>query len=336
MILDNISRIDLAALPTPLEEVPHLARELGFSRLLIKRDDLTGLALGGNKARKLEYLMADAMNLKADIVLTLGGPQSNHARMTAAAAKKCGMDSILFLGGPPEVGEMNGNLLLNTLFDADMRYSLEANVPQLQAMMDKEAELLRGQGRIPYSIPVGGSTPVGALGYVAAVRELAGQLRESDRDCLMFAAVGSAGTVAGLQLGVKLFLPEAQVIGISVSRKKKPLQKDAARVASGSAAMIDAGMTFAAEDFTIIDDYMGERYGIPSPAGNDAILMAAHTEALVMDPVYTGKALSGLIGMARSGQLDKSRTVVFIHTGGAPALFAAPEQFAGLAKFKVV
>jgi D-cysteine desulfhydrase family pyridoxal phosphate-dependent enzyme len=336
MKLNSIPRIDLASLPTPLEEAPRLAKALGLSRLLIKRDDLTGLALGGNKARKLEYLMADALEQKADVVLTLGGPQSNHARMTAAAAKKCGMDSILFLGGLPEVREMNGNLLLNALFDAEMRYSLKANVPQLQAMMDKEAESLREQGRIPYPIPVGGSTPVGALGYVAAVRELAGQLKPSDRNCLIFAAVGSAGTVAGLQLGVKLFLPEAEVIGISVSRKKKPLQKDAARVASGSAGMIEAGMSFAPDDFTIIDGYMGERYGIPSPAGNDAILMAAHTEALVLDPVYTGKALSGLIGMARAEHFDKSRTVVFIHTGGAPALFAAPEQFAGLAKFKVV
>jgi D-cysteine desulfhydrase family pyridoxal phosphate-dependent enzyme len=336
MTLDTIPRIDLAALPTPLEEAPRLASELGLSRLLIKRDDLTGLALGGNKARKLEYLMAEAMGQKADVVLTIGGPQSNHARMTAGAARKCGMESVLFLGGLPEVGDMNGNLLLNTLFDADMRYSLTANVPQLQAAMEREAESLRQRGRTPYCIPVGGSTPVGALGYVNAVRELAGQLAPRDKKCLIFAAVGSAGTIAGLQLGAKLFLPEAEVIGVSVSRKKKPLQKDAARVSSGSAALIEAGMSFEIQDFNIIDEYMGERYGIPSPAGNEAILMAARTEGLVLDPVYTGKALSGLIGMARSEAFDKSRTVVFIHTGGAPALFAAPEQFAGIAKFKIV
>ena len=332
MNIDSIKRIPLAALPTSLEEAPRLAAALGLSRLLIKRDDNTGLALGGNKARKLEYLMADAKAQEADVVLTIGGPQSNHARMTAAAARKCGMDCILFLGGLPDVHELNGNLLLNVLFDADMRYDATAKVPQLDAAMEAEAEALRSQGKTPYCIPVGGSTPLGALGYVSAVRELAAQLDPSDRNCLIFAAVGSGGTIAGLRLGVSLFLPDAEVVGISVSRSTKALQKDAVRVANGASELIQAGITFEVSDFKIADDYLGLRYGVPSAKGNEAILLAARTEGLVLDPVYTGKAMSGLVGMAREGQIDKNRTVVFIHTGGAPALFAAPEEFAGLAR----
>jgi D-cysteine desulfhydrase family pyridoxal phosphate-dependent enzyme len=334
--LQDISRVDLAALPTPLQEAPRLASNLGLARLLVKRDDMTGLALGGNKARKLEYLMADAQSKGSDVVLTIGGPQSNHARMTAAAARKCGMESILFLGGLPEVRELNGNLLLNTILGADMRYSLTAKVPELQKAMEAEADRLRQQGRRPYCIPIGGSTPLGALGYVAAVREMAGQLAASDRNCVIFVAVGSAGTIAGLQLGAKLFLPNAEIIGVSVSRKKKALCKDAARVATGTAAVIDAGLVFQPDDFNIIDEYMGERYGIPSPEGNEAIMLAAQTEGVILDPVYTGKALSGLVGMARAGSLDRDRTTVFLHTGGAPALFAAPELFAQIAKFKSI
>ncbi|MDO8586034.1 MAG: D-cysteine desulfhydrase family protein [Armatimonadota bacterium] len=336
MTLDTIPRIALAALPTPLDEAPRLAAELGLSRLLVKRDDLTGLALGGNKARKLEYLMAEAIGQDADVVLTVGGPQSNHARMTAAAARKCGMEAIIFLGGLPEVRRMSGNLLLDTLFDADVRYSATARVPQLHKLMESEADLLRAEGRRPYCIPVGGSTPLGALGYVAAARELAAQLGTADRDCVIFVAVGSAGTIAGLQLGVKLFLPQAHVIGISVSRKAKPLKKEAARVASGSSELISAGVSFSPEDFAILDEHMGERYGIPCREGNDAILLAARTEGLVLDPVYTGKAMSGLISMARSGALDRNRTVVFFHTGGDPALFAFEDEFAGAARFRIV
>ncbi|MDO8683007.1 MAG: D-cysteine desulfhydrase family protein [Armatimonadota bacterium] len=336
MNLDHINRVKLAALPTSIDEAPHLAAELGLSRLLIKRDDNTGLAMGGNKARKLEYLMADAIAHNADVILTVGGSQSNHARMTAAAARKLGMDVILFLGGPPNVRELNGNLLLDVLFDADIRYDPKAKVPQLHAAMEREADDLRARGRIPYCIPVGGSTPLGALGYVAAVREMAGQLDTEDRSCLIFVAVGSGGTIAGLQLGIHLFLPDAEVIGVSVSRKKKALQKEAAGVANGSSDLISSGVHFKPDDFNIVDEYMGERYGVPSAAGNEAVLLAARTEGLVLDPIYTGKAMSGLIAMARAQLLDSSRTVIFIHTGGAPALFADSTLFAGLAKFSFV
>ena len=335
MNLDSIPRVSLATLPTPLHEAPRLAAEIGLPRLLVKRDDNTGLALGGNKARKLEYLMADALVKRADVVLTVGGPQSNHARMTAAAARKLGMDAILFLGGPPGVVGFNGNLLLDALLDADVRYIPDGTVKQLETAMNEEANRLTARGHTPYCVPVGGSVPLGALGYVAAVRELAGQLTGQDKRCRIFTAVGSAGTIAGLELGRRLLLAEAEIVGISVSRKRKPLQKVAASVANGSSELIGAGMSFQPDDFTIIDGYVGGRYGVPSAAGNEAVLLAATTEALILDPVYTGKAMAGLIDLARSGLLTPGLTNIFLHTGGAPALFAFADHFGPPGRFAV-
>lgn len=336
MRLDDIPRVKLTQLPTPLEEAPRLAAELGLRRLLVKRDDCTTLALGGNKARKLEYLMADALAQNADVVLTDGGPQSNHARMTAGAARKVGIERcILFLGGPG-FDRFYGNLLLDVILGAEIRFMEDATLNDMEEAMQREADKLRAEGHRPYVIPIGGSTPLGMLGYVAAMRELAEQLPEEDKAPQVFVAVGSAGTVSGCTLGIRLFLPGAQLTGISVARKSKPLREMSAELVNGAATIIGAQAAVGPDDITINDNYYGERYGIPTEAGNQAILAAARTEGLILDPVYTGKAMSGLIDMARRGLIDRDRTVVFIHTGGSPALMAFEEQFRAGARFESI
>lgn len=338
MKLDEIPRVTLTHLPTPLEEAPRLGARLGLKRLLVKRDDCTSLTLGGNKARKLEYLMADALAEYCDVVLTDGGPQSNHARMTAGATRKVGIDRcILFLGGP-RFEHFYGNLLLDLILGAEVKLMPDATVNEMEEAMQQEAERLRKYGHNPYVIPIGGSTSLSILGYVRAMRELAEQLQElgEDKAPYIFLAVGSAGTISGCALGVRLFMPEAKLIGISVSRKSKPLRETSADLANGAARLIEVNETFTPEDFTIADDYYGERYGIPTDMGNAAILTAARTEGLILDPVYTGKAMSGLIDMAQRGLIDVDRTVVFIHTGGSPALMAFENEFKNASKFEVV
>lgn len=331
MKLDDIPRIPLTTLPTPLDEAPRLAKRLGLRKLLIKRDDCTTLGMGGNKVRKLEFLMADALAQGADVVMTDGGPQSNHARLTAAAARKVGIERcILFLGGP-RFERFDGNLLLDVVLGAEIRFMADATVLDMEEAMRVEADKLTSDGRKPYVIPIGGSCPVGALGYVSAIRELAGQLGDTDKDPLIFVAVGSAGTLAGCVLGTKLFMPGAEVIGISVTGNTWAWQDWAARVATGAAQLLEVSLTFAPPQFHIEDGYVGERYGIPSPAGNAAIIEAARTEAIILDPVYTGKAMSGMMDMARRKLIDTNRTVVFLHTGGTASLFAFESQFRPLA-----
>ena len=336
MQLDNIPRLSLTNLPTPLDEAPRLARELGIRKLLIKRDDCTTLGGGGNKVRKLEYLMADAVAQGADVILTDGGPQSNHARLTAAAARKLGIERcILFLGGL-KFDRFDGNLLLDTIFGAEIRFMEDATVKDMEKAMSAEADKLRGEGKKPYIIPIGGSTPLGALGYVQCIRELAGQLSDEDKAPQIFVTVGSAGTLAGCALGVKLFLPNAELIGISVARKSKPIREIAAKNATQSALLIEVDEMLSPDDLVVNDKYYGERYGVPSKAGNEAVLLAAQTEALILDPIYTGKAMSGLIDLARTKKIDTARTAIFIHTGGSPGLMAFEELFRQHANFSIV
>jgi D-cysteine desulfhydrase family pyridoxal phosphate-dependent enzyme len=326
MRLDELARVHLAELPTALEDAPRLAKAIGVERLLVKRDDLTGLALGGNKARKLEFLMAEAQAKGADIVLTCGGGQSNHARMTAAAARKLGMDAILFLDDPMPA-EFGGNLLLDVILGAEIRFLGCVTYPEVEEAMAEAAAKLTSQGRTPYVIPVGGSTPVGAMGYVTGVREAAGQLKEmgvENVDIVM--ALGSAGTAAGTLLGCDLFLPDAHVIGISVSRSADKAFVRAELIADEAAEMIGVGLPDPSR-LRVYDEYIGEGYAIPTKEGVEAILMAARTEGLILDPVYTGKAMAGLIDLARKGEIGVGRPVLFWHTGGAGGLFACEELF---------
>jgi D-cysteine desulfhydrase family pyridoxal phosphate-dependent enzyme len=325
--LDAIPRVPLAQTPTALEATPRLGAAIGLPRLWVKRDDTTGLALGGNKARKLEYLLAEAQAQGADLLFTTGGKQSNHARMTAAAARRLGMEAVLFLCDP-EPPAWQGNLLLDSLLGAEVRFAPGLSLAEMYALMEAEAERRRAEGRRPYLIPVGGSTPLGCLGYVRAVAELAAQAEaQGVRPDALVVAVGSTGTLSGILLGARLFLPGARVYGISVSPTRAAGQQKCARIVSEAASLLGENWTPAPDAIPIWDDWLGPGYGVATAEGMLALRRAAETEGLLLDPVYTGKALAGATGLARSGVLGPEATVVFWHTGGAPALFAYPELF---------
>ena len=324
--LDAIDRLRLANLPTPIEEAPGLAAHAGLARLLVKRDDTTGLALGGNKARKLEYELAAAVRQGCDVLVTVGGTQSNHAAMTAAAARRLGLGVRLVLGGPG-FERFEGNLLLDLLYGAEIRYLVDDDDnDHLAAAMDAWVAELRRDGHLPFALPVGGSTGAGVLGYVRAVRELAEQLGPGPVQ--LVTAVGSCGTLAGLTLGARCFLPRARVVGVSVSRTAAAIRERTAELAHEGARLLEVADPPAAGEIECDDAYAGE-YGVPTAAGQEAILAAARLAGLVLDPVYTGKAMAGLLDLARRRVLDPEVPVVFVHTGGQPIAFAFAGAFAG-------
>jgi D-cysteine desulfhydrase family pyridoxal phosphate-dependent enzyme len=316
--LDKIQIIKLTSLPTPLDEAPRLADKIGVSKLFIKRDDLTGLAGGGNKARKLEYDFAEILNGGYDVVITAGGIQSNHARMTAAAARRLGLDIKLVLGGPNfEIAK--GNLLLDVMFGAEIRYLVDddANV-SLENEMQKWADELTNKGHKPFVIPIGGSTGLGALGYVKAIKELAEQFGNEKVQIIL--GVGSCGTFAGTILGSKIFLPKARVIGISVSRTAEAIKKRTSELIEESAGLINCKID---EQISIecYDVYHSE-YGMITEAGKQAIDDTANLEGILLDPIYTGKVMAGLIDLINKNIIDKIIPVIFIHTGGMPIIFS--------------
>ncbi|MDQ7859726.1 MAG: D-cysteine desulfhydrase [Armatimonadota bacterium] len=327
MRLDDLPRVVLAHLPTPLEFAERLTRALGGPRLFIKRDDCTGLAGGGNKARKLEFLVGDALAQGADVLVTEGGAQSNHCRQAAAAAAKTGLDCVLVLS-PSQAPGFTGNLLLDHLLGARV-VTVERAADRALAMAQVAREL-REAGRRPYVIPTGGSTGIGALGYVAAWRELEEQSRSLGVafDAVVFCS-GSGGTHGGLVAGAKLFESATRVVGISDGAPRAELLEMVLRVACETAAVLGAPLVFSADEIAIHDEYAPEGYGAPSAAMVEAVRLVARTEGLLLDPVYTGKAMAGLIGLIRTGRLTPDHTVVFLHTGGTPALFAYAETFAG-------
>jgi D-cysteine desulfhydrase family pyridoxal phosphate-dependent enzyme len=316
--LDAVPRVPLAWLPTPLEELPRLARRLGLARLLVKRDDGTGLAMGGNKARKLEYDFAPILEGGHDVVVTVGGAQSNHAAMTAAAARRVGVDVKLVLGGPA-FQSPRGNMLLDAVYGAEVRYLLDDDDnDSLAAAMDEWVSELRREGRRPYALPIGGSSGLGALGYVRAMRELA--VEAGPGPFQVVTAVGSCGTFAGLNLGARLFAPGARVVGISVSRSATQIAVRTAELVAESAAILG----IVPPDLGALECHDGfhECYGVATESGAEAIRVAARLEGLLLDPVYTGKSMAGLFALVRSGALDPGVPVVFLHTGGLPILFA--------------
>jgi len=319
MDLDAIDRVPLTSLPTPLQDLPRLAHRLGLTRLLVKRDDLTTLAMGGNKARKLEYDLAPCVRGGYDVILTVGGTQSNHARMTAAAGRAYGIDVKLVLGGP-EVSEYQGNLLLDLLFGAEIRYLLDDDEnDHLARAMDRWADELRSAGRNPFVLPIGGSTGLGALGYVRAMRELAGQWGEGTVQIVV--GVGSCGTIAGIVLGHKLFLPRARVIGISVSRTTAAIRERVNELGREAAGLLGVPPVSSEHVLECHDRYVGS-YGVSTAAGTEAIRTCARSEGLLLDPVYTGKVMAGLMDLVARGELDRSVPTIFWHTGGLPILFA--------------
>ena len=331
MLTGNLPRVTIAHLPTPLEEMPRLSETLGGPRLFVKRDDQTGLATGGNKARKLEFLLADALEKQADTIITSGAAQSNHARQTAAAAAavtSCdgngfGLRCCLVLTGQSP-SRWTGNLLLDELLGADIRWAGERDRTQV---MEEVAEEMTRAGRHPYIIPLGGSNPVGAAGYVMAMEELMEQLevRDLQLDRIVF-PTGSGGTQAGMMVGAKVLGFAGRIEGISVSATKDMLKSRLEELVAGTTASLGLDLSFASEDFIVHDDYLGEGYARMGPPEREAIRLAARTEGLLLDPVYTGRAMAGLIDLIKRGVFGPDETVLFWHTGGTAALFAYAEE----------
>jgi D-cysteine desulfhydrase len=320
------ARVPLANLPTPIERLERLGKQLGGPQLLIKRDDQTGLALGGNKVRKLEYLAADALAQGCDHLITTGAPQSNHCRQTAAAAARLGLGCSLVLRGRP-AAEATGNLLLDRLFGAHVYWSDDRPRPEVMAEV---ADELRAAGRKPYVIPLGGSNVMGATGYVQAMEELAYQLAEQRQnvDFIVFAS-SSGGTQAGIVLGARVTGFRGRLLGISVDRPADELKAQVAALATATATHLGLGTVSVAGEVEVNDDYLGEGYGIMHDGDREAIRLLAQLEGILLDPVYTGRAMGGLIDLIRWGAFTRGQTVLFWHTGGAPALFAYGRELGG-------
>ncbi|MGE0042693.1 MAG: D-cysteine desulfhydrase family protein [Vicinamibacterales bacterium] len=330
--LDATPRLPLAVLPTPLQDLPRLRAALGgpgrCPRILAKRDDLTGLGLGGNKARKLEFLMADARRAGAATVVTTGAAQSNHARMTAAAARVAGLRAVLVLTSRQVNPPLEGNLLLDRLFGADVRFvpaldpmlAVGDDGPVVEAVVRDEREA----GRHAYVIPVGGSSAIGALGYVSATLELAGQLAAiGESPSRLYYASGSRGTQAGLTLGARLTAAPYRLYGVAVSAGEPEKAVRARRVANEAAAALGVAERVEPADLVTDQAYIGDGYGVPTPGALEAIRLLAETEAILLDPTYSAKAMAALVHHVRAGDIHPDESVVFLHTGGAPALFTA-------------
>ncbi|MCJ7872116.1 D-cysteine desulfhydrase family protein [Phaeobacter sp. J2-8] len=322
MKLDDLPRLSLGFLPTPIDDLPTLGAELGIS-LSVKRDDFTGFGGGGNKVRKLEFLMADAVEKGVQVVITTGGHQSNHARMTAAAARKFGMEPILVLrGNRPDAWQ--GNLLLDHLLGAKIDFlDPDAYFEQVNPLMQQRADEAEAEGKKAYVIPLGGASALGAMGYVNAIKELAEQYTAMGRKApdYIVAPLGSGGTLAGITVGCSIWWPETKVMGISVTGTAVPFDQRISAMANDAAELLELDRRFDASDLLIQDDYVGPGYSIPSDAGNAAIKRAARSEGVLLDPVYTGKAMAGIIGSVENGTIAKGSDVLFVHCGGTPALF---------------
>jgi D-cysteine desulfhydrase family pyridoxal phosphate-dependent enzyme len=311
----------LATLPTPLQRARNLEAALGpgCPRIYLKRDDLTGLAFGGNKARKLEYLLADALAAGATALITEGAAQSNHARMTAAAARVAGLRCVLVLDAR-HGADVTGNLLLDHLLGADVR--IVADKAERSAVMARVADELRAEGEWPYMIPTGGSVPLGAAAYVAAVGELLAQLADAgEAPSRLYVASGSLGTQAGLIVGARAFSAPFDIFGVAVQPPVDTLRADCVALANGTAELIGLEACFTDDDVALDGGFIGEAYGVPTAEGLEAIRLLARTEAVFLDPVYSGKAMAALLAHVRGGSVNGDDAVVFLHTGGGPSLF---------------
>ena len=331
MNLARFPRIRLGHGPTPLEPMENLTRRLGGPQLWIKRDDCTGLSTGGNKTRKLEYLMADARLHDADVVITQGATQSNHARQTAAACAKLGVACHILLEDRTGYGDaaytQSGNVLLDKLHGASSER--RPGGADMQAEMEGMAARMRAEGRRPYLIPGGGSNPVGALGYVTAALELVNQASEIGlRVDHLVHATGSAGTQAGLVAGLVGLNSGIPVLGIGVRAPRGKQEANVLALAQRTAAHLGLpDGTVRAEHVAANCDYVGQGYGIPTQGMVDAVRLLAETEGLLLDPVYSGKAMDGLVNLIRQGRFRSDENVVFLHTGGAVGLFGYPDAF---------
>jgi D-cysteine desulfhydrase family pyridoxal phosphate-dependent enzyme len=303
--------------------MPRLSAALGGGRLFVKRDDLTGLAFGGNKTRKLELLLGEARASGARTLITRGASQSNHCRQTAAAAAKMGMGCILVLRGSAPA-TMNGNLLLDEVLGAELIWT-EGEDPD--AVLDTACARADAEGRSPFRIPYGGSSPLGAAAYAAAFEEL--MLQDSELDAIVLAS-SSGGTQAGLVAGARMHGWSGTILGISVETRASELRARVAGLSSEVLKLLGESAVVAAAEVDVTDAYLGEGYGIPGPLEREGILQFARQEGLLLDPVYTGRAGGALLDLLRRGALNRSGKVVFWHTGGGPGLFAYADELRGL------
>ena len=312
----DIPRLRFAHLPTPIEELPRLSATLGGPRILVKRDDQTGLAFGGNKTRKLEFLVAEAQEQGAKLMISAGAIQSNHCRQTAAAAAKFGFECVLMLTGElPD--QPSANFMLDELFGAKI-----VNVPDradrdrvLKETFDKAAS----EGKKPYLVPYGGSSTTGAMGYMFAMEEFMKQ--DVHADWIVF-GTSSGGTHAGLVLGQRVFGYKGKVLGISIDESEEWLKTHISALASDASERLGRRINFTPEDVLATDQYCKAGYGVLTDAERETVRLFASAEGLLLDPVYTGRAAAGLIDLIRKGFFKKGETVLFWHTGGQPALFA--------------
>lgn len=317
--MNVIPRIRFAHLPTPIEDMPRLSATLGGPRLAIKRDDQTGLAFGGNKTRKLEFLFAEAQSQGARTIITAGAVQSNHCRQTAAAAARFGFDCILVLTGEKPV-QPTANLMLDHLFNAEIVWT---DRDHRDEVLKQTFEQVVAQGRSPYLAPYGGSSPTGALGYVFAMEEFIQQ--GFNADWVVFAS-SSGGTQAGMVLGARLFGYKGKLLGISIDEPQSALQAHCADLASESSEKLGARINFKPEDVLVNADYCVAGYGVLTDNEREAVHLFSKIEGLLLDPVYTGRAAGGMLDLICKGFFKKDETVLFWHTGGSTALFADKYQ----------
>lgn len=323
MSLQNLTRfprLELIGAPTPLEYLPRLSDHLG-REIFIKRDDTTPLAMGGNKLRKLEFLAADALREGADTLITAGANQSNHVRQTAAVAAKLGLHCVALLENPigtrAENYLSNGNRLLLDLFNTQVEMCDALTDPAAQ--LEELATRIEAQGYRPYVIPVGGSNALGALGYVESALEIAQQCEDAVEISSVVVASGSAGTHAGLAVGLEQLMPQAELIGVTVSRA---VADQLPKVVALQQAVANSLELQAKADIILWDDYFAPGYGTPNEEGMAAVKLLAQLEGILLDPVYTGKAMAGLIDGITQKRFKDEGPILFVHTGGAPALFA--------------
>ena len=317
------ARLQLAHLPTPLEKLERLSKLLGGPEIWIKRDDQTGLATGGNKARKLEFLLADAQAQGCDHLITVGAVQSNHCRQTAAAAARYGMGCSLILRGS-EPAQLTGNTLLSRLLGAHCFFATADSVAQT---MNDVAAQQRAMGRKPYIIPYGGSNVLGATSYVFAMEELLAQLQAQrlNVDFIVFAS-SSGGTQAGLVLGARVAGFRGRILGISVDHPADTLRGQVGALATATSTHLGLGTVSVLDHVEVNDDYLGDGYAVMGEQEREAIHLLGQQEGILLDPVYTGRAMAGLIDLVRWGAFTRGQTILFWHTGGTPALFAYGQQ----------
>jgi len=326
MQLDNLPRFHLAEFPTPVQYLDALTKAYKGPAIYIKRDDLTSLGMGGNKTRKLEFLIGEALKQGKDTLVTAGGIQSNHCRLTAAAARKAGLECHLVLSGT-EPETPNGNLLLDRIFGARVHF---CNTKDRDEKLFQVADKLALEGRKPYVIPVGGSNNIGSVGYVDAMVELATQMDDMDikLDAIVF-ATSSGGTQAGLTLGAKITGFKGNVLGISIDQTKTgsdPFPPVLTRITNTTAERIGSDIRMTESDFSLNCDYLGAGYAMPGDLEFNAIRDLSLHEGILLGPVYTARAMGGLLDLIQKGYFTKDHTVLFWHTGGTPELFAWADQ----------